>query len=120
MLDRAVELQEPEVAFLLGRQRVAAHSSAELGERHAQPRALEPGMPGHQDMLAAESAGEIHPHHFTQGARPLSKSWLSNWYSRCVSIGCQKPSCSWTISSRSATSRLIGACSKTRSSPSPR
>ena len=59
------------------RERIARDVGAELGQPQRQPAALEAGMPGHEDALAAIRAAEIDTHtvarsHTTHGDRPVA------------------------------------------------
>ena len=96
------------------RQRIAMHFRAHVGQPQAQPAALEAGVAGHEDALAAPEfplVGHAHGQVF-QGALPEVQRSSSRFFSRSVSIGCQNPSCSNAMSSPCWLSRVSGSPSQ--------
>ncbi len=93
--EHSVEVGEPVQALVRGGEREPGDVGAEPLQPERQPRALEAGVAGEEDALAApecRAAGAAHQRF--QGARPDCHSSSSRFLSRSVSIGCQKPS--WT------------------------
>ena len=70
-------------------QREATDLSAEAEQPMGEPGTLEAGLAGQEDTLPFVSSAEHH--HFFQGARPEAQSSSRRFFSRRVSIGCQKP-----------------------------
>ena len=101
----------------IGRQRIPHHGSPKLREPERQPGTLEARVAGQEDPFATPEAC-VRGQKMRQGACPLSHRSSSKRFSRSVSIGCQKPSCSKAINCPSRANCSIGPRSHTVSSPS--
>ena len=74
----------------LGRETHSRYSGAELQEPLGEPRALEPGVPRHQDVAIPVDVAE-HDHQLFHGAVPEDQRSSRWFFSRSVSMACQKP-----------------------------
>ena len=82
---------QPVMERLIGlrSQREATDLGAKGKQPMGKPSTLEAGLAGQEDTLPFVSSAEHH--HFFQGARPEAQSSSRRFFSRRVSIGCQKP-----------------------------
>ena len=112
--------QGEEIGLSGGRQRHAGHLRAQALQPQGQPGTFEAGVAGDQHAFAAPEVG-IRAHrgyqHF-QGARPDCHRSSSRFFSRSVSIGCQKPVCSKARSWPLVARRAMGSSSQLVASPS--
>ena len=75
----------------VGRQRIPVHLAAQIVQPQREPRALEARTAGYEDATAAPERVHVAIHQIFHGALPLTQRFSSRFFSRKVSMGCQKP-----------------------------
>ncbi len=103
-----------------GRQRQPCHAGTKPRQPQRKPCALETGVAGQQHAFAAPEGRAWRTHHFFHGARPDCHRSSSRFFSRSVSMGCQKPACIQATSSPSRAKPASGSASQLVASPAMR